>query len=86
MRDRAVRRHHLRRAKKRVTVTHAAWFEKFDRTRRRIVEVPPTERARLLGILARTRTPCSCIYCRNPRRVTNEKTLQERRHEMPEDR
>jgi hypothetical protein len=34
---------------------------------------------RLLGIYRKTRVPCSCFRCGNPRRYFNELTIQERR-------
>lgn len=64
MSTRAVRRHHAQRMKQRV----ADYYGGHAR------DVP-----RQLGRLARTRTPCSCTMCGNPRRRLGERSLQERR-------
>lgn len=62
---RALRRHHSERRKKAVT-RHARTFG---------LSVD----AGAVGIRARTRTPCSCWICGNPRRHCAEPTMQERR-------
>lgn len=62
---RALRRHHYDRRKKAVT-RHARTFG----LRTDAVSV---------GIHARTRAPCSCWMCGNPRRLYAEPTMQERR-------
>lgn len=60
---RAVRRHHRERLKK-VRKGHWGYFDKTPRQ---------------LGILVNTSAVCSCWMCRNERRVTGERTVQERR-------
>ena len=64
MRSRAYRRHHAERVKQRVTRYYSGYAR---------------GNARHIGRLARTRTPCSCWMCGNPRRYFDEPTLQERR-------
>lgn len=66
MRGRAFRRHQLARIKRRVQ-GHYGGYAQGD--------------PRHTGKLARTRTPCSCWMCGNPRRSFGEPTLQERRAE-----
>lgn len=61
---RAVRRHHYERLKEK---RKGHWGD-FDKS------------PRLLGILARTSAICSCWMCRNERRITGERTMQERKH------
>jgi hypothetical protein len=36
---------------------------------------------KFVGRMARTRKPCSCSMCGNPRKYFNEKTMRERRQE-----
>jgi hypothetical protein len=69
MRGRAYRRHQLQRVKRLVRGYYGA------------APCPEGIRAdpRRLGRLARTRTPCSCWMCGNPRRYWRELTLQEQR-------
>ena len=64
MRSRAYRRHHLARMKCRVAGYYGGYARHNPRDR---------------GRLARTRTPCSCAMCGNPRRRSGKATLQERR-------
>jgi hypothetical protein len=64
MQSRADRRHHMQRLKQRV----ADYYIGHAR-----------DDARARGRLAKTRTPCSCWMCGNPRRHLGERTLQERR-------
>ena len=59
--NRALRRHLLARAKRRVAVTH-----RYARGN-----------ARVIGMLARTPAPCSCPMCGNPRRHFGKRTLKE---------
>ena len=61
---RAVRRHHEQRIKRRVTRYHGGHA---------------VNQVRAVGKLARTRRPCSCWMCGNPRRHLGEVTVQERR-------
>ncbi len=63
-RSRAWRRHHAWRMKRRVEVYYGGYARGKPRPR---------------GRLARTRQPCSCFMCGNPRRYWREVTLQERR-------
>lgn len=64
MRDRGFRRHQQARVKARVRRYYYGWAGSSART---------------LGRTARTRTPCSCWMCGNPRRTQGEITAQERR-------
>jgi len=64
---RAYRRHHLERIKRRVRDYFGGVLQG-DR--------------RHIGILARTRVPCSCHMCGNPRRWERKLTLKEQRTEV----
>lgn len=64
MKNRALRRHHDERTKRRVAVYYGG-YAAHDLKHR--------------GRLAATRTPCSCWMCGNPRRYAGELTVQERR-------
>lgn len=64
MRDRALRRHHEARVKRRVAVYYGGYAAHDPKHR---------------GRLAATRTPCSCWMCGNPRHYAGELTVQERR-------
>lgn len=66
MSKRAERRHHYERMKRRASRVFAAWIGHHD-----------TPDAR--GRFARTRKPCSCYMCGNPRKHFDEPTVQERR-------
>lgn len=67
MRSRDLRRHLAERAKRRVRWHYRYWKH----------QGPQTD-PRLLGIHARTRTPCSCWMCGNPRKYwKGAKTRQE---------
>jgi hypothetical protein len=59
-----MRRHHLGRVKGRVRSYYGGAHR---------------DNARQLGKLARSRTPCSCLMCGNPRRTRGELTLPEQR-------
>ena len=64
MKSRALRRHHEQRMKQRVANYYGGYARWSPRAR---------------GILAHSRTPCSCWMCGNPRRHLGERSLQERR-------
>ena len=64
--DRALRRHLSMQAKKRALRNHT-WVQAKD--------------ARMIGILARTPHPCSCISCGNPRHHFGGRTIQEIRND-----
>jgi len=64
MKNRALRRHHDERAKRRVAVSQGG-SARHDPKR--------------VGRLAATRAPCSCWMCGNPRHYAGELTVQERR-------
>jgi hypothetical protein len=64
---RAARRHHLSRLKQKVRDYYGGWSNNADR------------KERVLGILAHTRTVCSCWMCGNPRRYQHELSFPELR-------
>ena len=67
MRTRAFRRHHLQRVKHRVaSLPQVVCYGE---------HLTPT----VIGKYARTRVPCSCWMCGNPRRHFDEITMQEKR-------
>jgi len=70
MRQRALRRHHLRRLKRNVRAYYCGWAER------------SLNAAQIVGLLANTRTVCSCWMCGNPRRYFGEHTLAERRADL----
>jgi predicted nucleotidyltransferase len=70
MKQRAIRRHHLRRLKRNVREYYCSWAERDE------------NKARIVGVLANTRTLCSCWMCGNPRRYLSEHTLAERRADL----
>jgi hypothetical protein len=82
VRDRAFRRAQMERWKRRV-VDYYGGYMKPEGTRLPLSE---DERARHIGMAARTRHRCSCMGCGNPRRWSNGKwfgrTMQERRAEQ----
>ena len=68
MKTRDERRHLLERMKKRVAKTHAGWMRHCDEA----------EKAKHIGRIANTRTPCSCPMCGHKRKWEGA-TIQERR-------
>ena len=72
MRTRAERRHHEWRMKQKVA--------KFRWLRDKL-DYWPKDTNRIIGIVSKTKHPCSCYSCGNPRKHFNQKTLQEMRFE-----
>ncbi len=64
MKKRANRRSQLEKIKKKVKKYYHTYSK-------------PEKTKKIIGILANTKTPCSCYMCRNPRR-NGEKTMQEK--------
>lgn len=77
-RGRAFRRWQVEKWKRRVVQYHGGYMRADARH-----AMSEAERARHIGRIARTRQPCSCWGCGNPRRAGNGKwfgpTMQERR-------
>ena len=70
---RAQRRQALKKIKKKVQ-------QRFERIHKTKIS------KKLIGKLAQVHgSDCSCFRCGNPRKYYNEKTLQERRNEQPEE-
>lgn len=64
--NRALRRHHMERIKRRVSTYYGGWAGTTPRNR---------------GMVARSRQHCSCPMCGNPRKYFGDLTPQERRAE-----
>jgi hypothetical protein len=64
------------RAKRRHQVTR---IKAKCRQRSTSVSIPASEKARHIGMLAKSRTLCSCWMCGNPRKYLGERSVQERR-------
>ncbi len=72
MRTRAWRRHHFQRIKRRAQHVLKLWQ----------VRVPAEDLPRHVGLLANTRSSCSCWMCGNPRHHFREKPIQEQRADI----
>jgi hypothetical protein len=75
----AYRRHHAARIKQRVR-SYLVCDESDPASGHR-----PTDDPRRIGMMARTRKPCSGPCCGNPRKWWGERTVQERRWGQPLD-
>jgi hypothetical protein len=42
----------------------------------------PVDELKIIGKIYKTRKPCSCFMCGNPRKYFNQKTIQEIRQEQ----
>ena len=74
MRTRDVRRHNTKSFKRRC--------QTYIRNRFAIDSEDLANDLKFVGRLTRTRKPCSCFMCGNPRKYFNEKTVRERRQEQ----
>jgi len=72
MSNRSLRRHHVRRIKKKVARLN--WVDSC------VAETRPEGRGRLIGRMASSRAACSCWMCGNPRRHHGERTRKELLH------
>ncbi|WP_143745709.1 hypothetical protein [Massilia sp. KIM] len=71
-RQRALRRHHLERVKKK-RADYAGGY---------VRQLPDAERLRRIGLYANTVPVCSCWMCGNPRRHLHESSLKEKLAEL----
>jgi hypothetical protein len=69
MKSRAIRRHHLARIKMKVAHYYGGWMKSYPQS------------GKAIGKAARAKAPCSCWMCGNPRKFSNQETLQEWRNE-----
>ncbi len=67
--DRGQRRHHMERMRRRVRRYYGGYM------------LRRPDAARYIGMIAQTRTLCSCLWCGNPRRHFGQKTRAERLNE-----